>query len=67
MSSAKPLVGTVAEGRYRGAPAAAQCHGYHATPLRNLNLPNDVRRREGMIDRIVWKNGGPEVGDGSMS
>lgn len=40
---------------------------YHATPRRNLYLPNGVQRREGMLDRVVWKNGWPEVGDGSPS
>lgn len=40
---------------------------YHATPRRSTHLSNGVQRREAMIDRIVWKNGWPEVGDGSPS
>ncbi|WP_370180920.1 family 43 glycosylhydrolase [Rhodococcus wratislaviensis] len=38
---------------------------YHAIPRDNRDLPSGARRREGMIDRIVWANGWPEVGDGS--
>lgn len=38
---------------------------YHAVPRDDLELPSGAQRREGMIDRIVWANGWPEVGDGS--
>lgn len=38
---------------------------YHAIPRADLKLPSGAQRREGMIDRIVWANGWPEVGDGS--
>ena len=40
---------------------------YHATPRNDLELPSGVQRREGLIDKIVWANGWPEVGDGSPS
>ncbi|WP_169823303.1 family 43 glycosylhydrolase [Aldersonia kunmingensis] len=40
---------------------------YHATPRDNLSLPGGLQRREGMIDRIVWANGWPQIGNGSPS
>ncbi|QIX48656.1 family 43 glycosylhydrolase [Rhodococcus sp. DMU1] len=40
---------------------------YHAIPRDDLQLPSGAQRREGMIDRIVWANGWPEIGDGSPS
>lgn len=40
---------------------------YHAIPRNNLTLPSGAQRREGMIDRIVWVNDWPKVGDGSPS
>ncbi|PYE13703.1 arabinan endo-1,5-alpha-L-arabinosidase [Williamsia limnetica] len=38
---------------------------YHAVPRADLKLPSGAQRREGMIDKIVWANGWPEIGDGS--
>ncbi len=40
---------------------------YHATPRNDMELPSGVQRREGLLDKIVWANGWPEVGDGSPS
>ncbi|WP_255450507.1 family 43 glycosylhydrolase [Skermania sp. ID1734] len=40
---------------------------YHAIPRARLELPSGAQRREGMIDRITWADGWPEVGDGSPS
>jgi len=38
---------------------------YHAVPRSDLELPGGAARREAMIDRLVWANGWPELGDGS--
>ncbi|MDV7356470.1 family 43 glycosylhydrolase [Rhodococcus oxybenzonivorans] len=40
---------------------------YHAIPRDDVTLPSGAQRREGMIDRIVWADGWPDVGDGSPS
>lgn len=40
---------------------------YHASPRYDITLPSGAQRREGLIDRIVWSNDWPEIGDGSPS
>ncbi|WP_422627076.1 family 43 glycosylhydrolase [Rhodococcus sp. (in: high G+C Gram-positive bacteria)] len=40
---------------------------YHASPRWDITLPSGAQRREGLIDRIVWADDWPDVGDGSPS
>lgn len=40
---------------------------YHAIPKGNPFLPSGANRRPMLIDKIVWANGWPEIGDGSPS
>lgn len=38
---------------------------YHAIPRNDPYMASGVNRRPAMIDKVVWANGWPEVGDGS--
>ncbi|MFH5210548.1 family 43 glycosylhydrolase [Antrihabitans sp. NCIMB 15449] len=38
---------------------------YHAIPRSSITLPSGAPNRKGMIDKITWVDGWPEVGDGS--
>ncbi|MGW0023769.1 family 43 glycosylhydrolase [Rhodococcus sp. CX] len=40
---------------------------YHASPRRDIKLPSGAQRREALIDRIVWADDWPDIGDGSPS
>jgi arabinan endo-1,5-alpha-L-arabinosidase len=37
---------------------------YHAMPAQDAVLPNGTNRREGLIDRLEWRNGWPSVNGG---